>query len=136
MLRYLIRRLLVMVPTLIAISMLVFAIIQLPPGSYLETYMAELQSQGENVDQSKIEFLRHEYGLDQPLYVQYLTWAGGLVQGDLGYSFTYHAPVGAVIASRAAPTLLLMGLTLLVSTIIGIWIGVRSAVERRSLARA
>ncbi len=59
--------------------------------------MAELQSQGENVEQSKIEFLRHEYGLDQPLYMQYLKWAGGLVQGDLGYSFEHSMPVSDVV---------------------------------------
>ena len=97
MLRYLIRRLFVMVPTLVAISILVFVIIQLPPGSYIETYIAELQSQGENVEQSKIEFLRHEYGLDQPIYVQYLTWAGGLLHGDLGYSFEHNLPVSEVV---------------------------------------
>ena len=57
MLRYLIRRLFVMIPTLVAISLLIFVIIQAPPGSFLDTYMAELQSQGENVDQGRIEFL-------------------------------------------------------------------------------
>ncbi|HVJ34968.1 MAG TPA: ABC transporter permease [Terriglobia bacterium] len=133
MLRYLIRRLLVMVPTLIAISMLVFAIIQLPPGSYLETYMAELQSQGENVDQSKIEFLRHEYGLDQPLYIQYLTWAGGLVQGDLGYSFEHNLPVSEVVGD----TLWLTVVVTLASTLF-VWIAsfpiaIYSAVRQYSL---
>ena len=56
-----------MVPTLIVISIVVFTIIQLPPGDYLESYIAELQAQGEGVDPQKIEFLREQYGLDQPL---------------------------------------------------------------------
>ena len=84
MLRYAVHRLILMIPTLIAISVIVFVIIQLPPGDYLSTYIAELQSQGEAVDAEKIDFLRRQYGLDQPLWVQYLTWVWGLMQGDLG----------------------------------------------------
>jgi len=133
MLRYLIRRLLVMVPTLIAISMLVFAIIQLPPGSYLETYMAELQSQGENVDQSKIEFLRHEYGLDQPLYVQYLTWAGGLVQGDLGYSFEHSLPVSEVVGDTLWLTVVVTLASTLFVWVVSFPIAIYSAVRQYSL---
>ena len=85
MLTFLARRLFVMVPTLIMISVLVFVIIQLPPGDFLSTYLNELQSQGEAVDPAKIEFLKHQYGLDQPLYVQYFDWAWGLLHGDLGF---------------------------------------------------
>ena len=82
MLNYVVRRLMVMVPTLIAISALVFIIIQLPPGDYLETYITELQSQGEAVDPQKIEHLRKEYGLDRPFYEQYFFWVFDMVQGD------------------------------------------------------
>ncbi|MCA8930155.1 MAG: ABC transporter permease, partial [Alphaproteobacteria bacterium] len=89
MLNYTAQRILMMVPTLLAISVLVFVIIQLPPGDYLTTYMAELQSQGEAVDQSKIEFLRQQYGLDKPYWEQYLLWLGGMLTGDFGYSFAY-----------------------------------------------
>ena len=66
---YILRRLLTMIPTLLIISLLVFVIIQLPPGDYLESYIAELQSQGESVDEQKIQFLREQYGLDRPLMV-------------------------------------------------------------------
>jgi len=72
-LRYTVHRVLLMIPTLVAISMIVFVIIQLPPGDYLSTYIAELESQGEAVDKSKIDFLRRQYGLDQPVWVQNTT---------------------------------------------------------------
>jgi len=133
MLRYLIRRLFVMVPTLVAISILVFVIIQLPPGSYLETYIAELQSQGENVEQSKIEFLRHEYGLDQPLYVQYLTWAGGLVHGDLGFSFEHQMPVSDVVGDTLWMTVVVTLASTLFVWLMSFPIAIYSAVKQYSL---
>ena len=81
MLTYLSRRLLTMILTLLVISALVFIIIQLPPGDYLSSYIAQLQSQGEMVPQEKIDFLRGQYGLDRPMVEQYFVWLGGLVQG-------------------------------------------------------
>ena len=66
MLTFVVRRLLIMIPTMVAISILTFIIIQLPPGDYLSTYIAELQAQGEGANVEKIEFLRKEYGLDRP----------------------------------------------------------------------
>ncbi|HVI91138.1 MAG TPA: ABC transporter permease [Dongiaceae bacterium] len=133
MLRYLIRRLFVMVPTLVAISILVFVIIQLPPGSFIETYIAELQSQGENVEQSKIEFLRHEYGLDQPLYVQYLTWAGGLLHGDLGFSFEHQMPVSDVVGDSLWMTVVVTLASTLFVWILSFPIAIYSAVRQYSL---
>jgi peptide/nickel transport system permease protein len=133
MLRYLIRRLFVMVPTLIAISILVFVIIQAPPGSYLDTYMAELQSQGENVEQSKIDFLRHEYGLDQPIYMQYLKWATGLVQGDLGYSFEHNMPVSDVVGDSLWLTVVVTLASTLFVWVVSFPIAIFSAVRQYSL---
>ena len=75
MLTFLARRLFVMMPTLFFISVLVFIIIQLPPGDFLSTYLNELQAQGEAVDPAKIAFLKQQYGLDQPLWQQYFDWA-------------------------------------------------------------
>ena len=89
-----------MLPTLLAISILVFIIIQLPPGDYLTTYIAELEAQGEKVDKSKIEFLRAQYGLDKPYWEQYLVWLGGMLTGDFGYSFEYDLPVSEVVGDR------------------------------------
>jgi peptide/nickel transport system permease protein len=133
MLRYLIRRLFVMVPTLVAISMLIFVIIQAPPGSFLDTYMAELQSQGENVDQSKIDFLRHEYGLDQPLYMQYLTWAGGLVHGDLGFSFEHQLPVTEVVGDSLWLTVVVTLASTIFVWIVSFPIAIYSAVRQYSI---
>ena len=99
MLQYVVKRVLMMIPTLIAISIIVFTIIQLPPGNYLESYIAELQAQGESVDQQKVEFLKSYYGLDKPLPEQYLRWAGGMLKGDFGYSFEFNMPVTRVMPS-------------------------------------
>ncbi|MBT7487093.1 MAG: ABC transporter permease [Rhodospirillales bacterium] len=132
MLTYVVRRVLIMFMTLLAVSALVFVIIQLPPGDYLTTYIAELESQGEFVDPQKIEFLRQEYGLDKPMIEQYWVWVSGMVQGDLGYSFEYELPVNEVVGDR-----LLLSFVLNFSTIIFIWmisfpIGIYSATHQYS----
>ena len=87
MLGYLVHRILIMIPTLIAISIVIFVIINLPPGDYFTTYIAELQSQGEGANLAKIAFLQGEYGFDRPLWSSISYWAGGLLHGDMGYSF-------------------------------------------------
>lgn len=132
MLRYVINRVLLMIPTLLAISVIVFVIIQLPPGDYLESYIAELQSQGESVDEDKIKFLRANYGLDQPLYVQYLRWVGGMLQGDFGYSFEYNLPVSDVVGDRLWLTVLVSAVTILFTWAIAFPIGVYSATHQYS----
>ncbi len=130
MLGYLVRRILSMVPTLLITSALIFIIIQAPPGDYLSTYIAELESQGEAVDQEKIGFIRAQYGLDQPLYVQYLKWIGGLVQGDLGYSFEYSLPVNEVVGDRLSLTAIVSLATILFVWIVSFPIGVYSATHQ------
>src|SRR5215475_4899634 len=107
MFRYIVQRLGIMIPTLLVISFLVFVIIQAPPGDYLSTYMAELQSQGSAVDPAKIAALRAQYGLDQPFLMQYLTWLGGLLHGDLGYSFEYDLPVAQMVGDKLLLTMVL-----------------------------
>jgi peptide/nickel transport system permease protein len=130
---YIVQRLLIMIPTLLAISIIVFVIIQLPPGDYLSSYVAELQSQGESVDPQKIQFLREQYGLDKPLIQQYAVWAGGMLHGDFGYSFEYNLPVSKVVGDR-----LLLSFIVSFTTIVFIWvvsfpIGVYSATHQYSL---
>lgn len=115
--RYIVYRLAIMVPTLLIISFVVFVIIQAPPGDYLSTYIAELQSQGSAVDPSRIAGLRAEYGLDQPFLVQYGTWVMGLLQGNMGYSFEYSQPVSQIVGDR-----LLLTMVLSLATIIFIWV--------------
>jgi peptide/nickel transport system permease protein len=129
---YIIRRVLTMIPTLLVISMLVFIIIQLPPGDYLTSYIAELRSQGESVDEQKIAFLREQYGLDRPVYEQYLVWLGGMFQGDFGYSFEYSLPVTEVVGDRLFLTVLISVVTILFTWIVAFPIGIYSATHQYS----
>jgi peptide/nickel transport system permease protein len=133
MLRFAVHRLILMIPTLIAISVIVFVIIQLPPGDYLSTYIAELQSQGEAVDDEKIRFLRSQYGLDQPIWVQYLAWVWGLMRGDLGYSFEYGLPVSEVVGDRLSLTVIVSVATILFTYVVAFPIGVYSATRQYSI---
>ena len=121
-----------MIPTLLVISFIVFVIIQLPPGDYLETYIAELESQGESVDQDKIKFLRDQYGLDDPFLVQYANWVGGFIKGDFGYSFEYDLPVNEVIGDRLWLTILVSFITILFTWAIAFPIGMYSATHQYS----
>jgi peptide/nickel transport system permease protein len=130
---YAVRRLLMMIPTLLAISVIVFVIIQLPPGDYFTTYLNELQSRGESVDPNKIEFLKQQYGFDKPLYLQYLYWVGGLLQGDLGYSFEHELPVRTVVGDRLLLTFILSFTTIVFTWAIAFPIGVYTAVRQYSL---
>ncbi len=134
MLRYIVHRFLVMIPTLLAISFIVFVIIQLPPGDYLESYVAELQARGEGVDFDKVAFLRQQYGLDQPFLVQYAKWVFGLLQGDLGYSFEFNLPVNAVVGDRLWLTALVSFATIIFTWIVAFPIGVYSATHQYSAA--
>ncbi len=132
MLSYLVHRILIMIPTLLAISALTFMIIQLPPGDYLETYIAELESQGENVDPAKIQYLREQYGLDEPMIVQYAYWLGGLLHGDMGYSFEYSQPVSKIVGDRLLLTFVVTLATVLFTYIVAFPIGVYSATHQYS----
>ena len=130
MLSYLVRRLLTMILTLLVISLLVFVIIQLPPGDYLTTYMEELQSQGEIVSTEKIDFLRKQYGLDRSMPEQYAFWLFGLLQGDLGYSFEYNLPVTDVVGDRLWLSMILNFSTVIFIYIVSFPIGIYSATHQ------
>ncbi|MBO0664155.1 ABC transporter permease [Jiella sp. MQZ9-1] len=132
MIRYLAQRLMTMAMTLVAISVLVFTIIQLPPGDYLTSYIAEIEAQGEQVTADKIQFLREEYGLDKPVWQQYLVWVTGLAHGDLGYSFEYNQPVADVVGERMPLTLLLNAATVLFIYLVSFPIGIYSATHQYS----
>lgn len=131
---YILRRLLFMIPTVIVISMIAFAIIQLPPGDYLTSLIAQLASSGESMDSAQVVALRERYGLDQPVWVQYWKWVSGIVTaGDFGQSFEWNRPVSTMIWER-------LGLTFVVSftTLVFVWtaalpIGIYSAVRQYSL---
>jgi len=130
---YLVRRVLIMIPTLIAISVIVFTIIQLPPGDYLSSYIAELQSQGESVSGDKIAFLREQYGFDKPMWQQYAIWAVGMLHGDFGYSFEYNLPVSEVVGDRLWLTFMVSFSTILFTWAVSFPIGVYSAVRQYSI---
>ena len=134
MLGYAVRRVFIMILTLLAISFLVFVIIQAPPGDYLTTYIAELQSQGENVGQDKIVFLRERYGLDKPFLEQYAVWVFNLVQGDLGYSFEYNLPVNDVVGDRLWLTVIVSFATIIFIWVVAFPIGIYSATHQYSMS--
>ncbi len=133
MLNYLIRRVLVMVPTLLAISAIVFIIIKLPPGDYLTTLIAELQAQGETTALQRVEELRREYGLDQPPMVQYFTWLWGMLHGDLGYSFEFNVPVTQVIGERLLLSFIVAFTTVIFTYAVAFPIGIYSATHQYSI---
>lgn len=134
MLGFLVRRTLVMIPTLLVISALVFVIIQLPEGDYLTSYIAELESQGESVSRERIAFLREQYGLDRPAVEQYVRWVLGMLQGDFGYSFEYRLPVTEVVGDRLFLSFLLSFSTILFTWVVAFPIGVYSATHQYSWA--
>lgn len=132
MLKYILWRIAVMIPTLLIISMLVFTIIQLPPGDFFESQIAELRAQGETANLQEIQDLRHEYGLDQPIAVQYVRWVAGMLHGDFGYSFEYQLPVSDVVGDRLWLTILVSMTTILVTWLIAFPIGIYSATHQYS----
>ena len=98
MLAFIVQRILLMIPMLVAISILSFVIIQLPPGDFLTSYVAQLRKEGDEVDEAELASLRQRYGLGQPAYVQYLRWISGvLLKGDWGQSFEWQKPVSELI---------------------------------------
>ena len=132
MLSYIIRRLLIMIPTLVAISIISFTIIQLPPGDFLTTYVAERNARGETVDPTEVESLKQRFGLDQPMYIQYLRWAWNFLHGDFGHSFEWNRPVSSLIAERIPLTIVISFTTLLFTWLVSVPIGIYSAVRQYS----
>jgi ABC-type dipeptide/oligopeptide/nickel transport system permease component len=124
--RYLVRRLAWAVMISVVAVVLTFLLIHAAPGDPIGILA------GERSTPEYQEQLRQQLGLDQPLPVQLVRYLQRLAHGDLGYSFTYQAPVADVIASRVPPTLLLMGVSLAAATVLGIWLGVQTAVGKRS----
>jgi peptide/nickel transport system permease protein len=131
MLAFILRRTLMVVPTLVAVSFIAFVILQLPPGDFLDSYIAQLRSQGEVVDENAILELRTRYGLDQPMLVQYWNWISGIVlRGDFGMSFEWKRPVSELIWERLGYSAALSVAALLVTWIIAFPIGVYSALRK------
>jgi len=134
-LRFTIQRILHVIPTLIAISIISFFIIQLPPGDFLTTQIASLEAQGESLDPAQLEALRVRYGIGEPFWVQYWKWISNIVlHGDFGLSFQYQRPVGGLISERLGLTVLLGLTTLVLTWAIALPAGVISAIRQHSAA--
>jgi peptide/nickel transport system permease protein len=120
--------------TLAVISVLAFVIIQLPPGDFVDAYIANLSASGSAVSQAEAETLRQLYGLDQPMWVQYFKWISRVLAGDFGESMEWRRPVGEVIGDRLWMTVLISFFALILTWGIALPIGVISAVRQYSIA--
>src|SRR5256885_2259446 len=125
--RFILRRLLISIPTLIVISFVVYATLALAPGDPLSQFAANPQ-----VPPEVRERIREALGLNQPWYIRYVKWLQALVTGDFGFSFMSHSPVRDLIAQRLPNTLAVVGVAYVVGVLIGLPIGVLSAVKRYS----
>ncbi len=132
MIAFTVHRLIIMVPTLIGISLITFIIIQLPPGDFLSTMIAECEAQGESGCMEQIGIYRQEFGLDRPMWQQYVIWVADLVQGDMGISFEYNKPVAAVIGESLWLTIIVSGATIIFTWVVAFPIGVYSATHQYS----
>ena len=145
MLSYTVRRVLIMIPTLLVISFVTFTIIKLPPGDFLTNQISELQSQGDKAALERVEFMRKQYGLDKPFIEQYAVWVGiwpkdigsrrafsGLLQGDWGWSFEHDLPVEDVVGDRMLLSFILNFTVILFTWAVAFPIGVYAATHQYS----
>ena len=132
MLSYIVRRVLLAVPTIIAISVIAFIVIELPPGDYASTYVMRQQWAGREVTPEMEEVLRHRWGLNRPAYVRYFFWVKNFVTGDFGLSHDLGVPVREVLLSRLAGTVLVTVSALLFSWLLAFPIGLYSALRQYS----
>ena len=142
MIKFLLRRFMTMIVTLFIISAFVFFIIKLPPGDFLTNQIAELRAQGEAASAAKAEFLIKQYGLDRPVWEQYLVWLGlwpgpngfsGLIQGDWGWSFEFDKPVHEVVGDALWLTLLVNLAVVVFVHLVSIPIAIYSATRQYSI---
>ncbi len=138
---YSIYRFITMLATLVVVSALVFFIMNLPPGDYLSNLIAELQATGQSDGIAKVEFLRKEYSLDQPLWKQYLIWMGffpgphgfsGIIQGDFGWSFEFDRPVSEIVGSALWLTVLVNVAAVLFVYLVALPLGILAAVKSKT----
>ncbi len=128
MIKYIARRLIIMLPELWIITIIVFALIQLSPGTFLDQYKLD-----PSVSQETLKAMEKELGLDKPAIVQYFYWLGKVVRGDFGYSFYYRRPVASLIGERLLGTFVLSLYSFVLSWIIGVVSGIVSALKKYTL---
>jgi peptide/nickel transport system permease protein len=133
MLRFIVQRLLILPILLVVFSVIVFWLVQAPPGDFLTSYVANLASGGSSIQEEQVEALRHQFGLDQPMYIRYLYWMGGLLKGDLGYSLEYQRPNSELIGERLVLTVLLALFAFAITWMVAVPAGIYSATHQNSL---
>jgi peptide/nickel transport system permease protein len=133
MLAYIARRIALAFGTILAISIVSFVIIQLPPGDYMTAHIETLRQQGDRVSLEQAAALRAQYGLDRPIYVQYGLWVGNMLRGDFGVSLHYNEPVSKLIGERLLLTVILSLAAVLFTWILAVPIGIYSAVRQHSV---
>ncbi len=134
MLVYIVRRLLLIIPLLVILSIVSFVIIQLPPGDYLTVYLEQLRRSGTLVSEETIARLVKEYGLDQPIYMQYFIWMKNIItQGNFGRSLQWNRPINELIRERLILSVVLSLLSITLTWLIGVPIGIYSAIRQYSL---
>jgi peptide/nickel transport system permease protein len=133
MLIYIAHRIVLAIFTVWAVSVLAFIIIQLPPGDYITSYIAQMAATGSIVTEQEAENLRIQYGLDQPIYVQYGKWMVMIAQGNFGMSMEWRRPVVEVIGDRLWLTMIVSFAALLLTWVLALPIGIYSAVRQYSL---
>jgi peptide/nickel transport system permease protein len=132
MVTYIVRRLLLALLTTFFISIVAFAIIQLPPGDYVDTYVAQMSSGG-GISAEEVVSLRRAYGLDQPIYLQYFRWMGQVLRGEFGRSMEWQRPVSEVIGERLWLTVIVSLAAVMVTWMAALPIGIYSAVNQYSV---
>ncbi|BDA74686.1 hypothetical protein CAL7716_088520 [Calothrix sp. PCC 7716] len=125
--KYLIQRLLTSIPTLIAISIVIFTILALAPGDPMGEFALN-----PSITAEVRENIRRSLGLDQPIYIRYVKWVTAFVSGDMGYSFTSRSPVSSLIFQRLPTTLWVVGSAYFLGAILAVPLGVLSALKRNS----
>jgi peptide/nickel transport system permease protein len=134
MLAYFFRRLLYMLVVVWLVSLVSFLIIQLPAGDFVTTLAVQYARQGRSIDQAQLDNLRHQFGLDQPVYVQYFRWAWNFTRGDWGWSFRLRRPVMEAVGDRVGLTAAITLSALLFTYIVAVPIGIYSATHQYSAA--
>jgi len=123
-----------MIPTLAVISVIVFVVIQLPPGDIVTATLEQLASSGVDMSDERIQNMRAQYNLDQPLPIQYLYWIGNFITGDMGFSYLYARPVNELVWERLGYTFLISVGALIFTWLLALPIGIYSAVRQYSVA--
>ena len=131
--RYVGKRLLGMIPTLLIISLIVFVVIQLPPGDIVTSMLESMEASGREASDEQIQSLRARYNLDKPLPLQYLHWVGGFLTGDMGYSALYARPVNELVWERLGLTLIITFSSLLFTWAVAVPLGIYSAVRQYTI---